>query len=218
MSSGQPEESPMDTCCRVVFTSSSTSATSLMTLLAASWASCLAAVVRTEADDPVSSSKRSRSNLGGRKSKGTQNTLRSLNTAIAKSGGDEPRRHDVTDRTDTPRLKITGRITGKFSRSPATTTVPFIISCPCDGNLTASRVTCHPSSLALPPHIPSATSPLPNVLSNAQRYHISLTHLPRGSIFVHRASGGRFLGEQRGSSVTISHCVTREIASSQIVE
>lgn len=53
----------MDTCCRVDLTSSSTSATSLMTLLAASCASCLAAVVLTDADDPVSSSNRSRSNL-----------------------------------------------------------------------------------------------------------------------------------------------------------
>ena len=64
MSSDQAAESlTVPTCWRVVLISSSTMATSLITLLTASWASCFAAVVLTEVDDPVSSRRRSRSSL-----------------------------------------------------------------------------------------------------------------------------------------------------------
>ena len=51
------------TFCRTVFMSSSTKATSVITLFTASWASCLAAVDLTEAEEPVSSRRSSRSNL-----------------------------------------------------------------------------------------------------------------------------------------------------------
>ena len=63
MSSDQAAGSETAPCWRVVLTSSSTMATSDMTDFAASCASCFAAVVLTEVDDPVSSKSRSLSNL-----------------------------------------------------------------------------------------------------------------------------------------------------------
>jgi hypothetical protein len=62
ISSAHAEGSPRDTCWRLDLMSSSI-ATSLITLLAAKWASCFAAVFLTEVDDPVSRRRRSRSNL-----------------------------------------------------------------------------------------------------------------------------------------------------------
>jgi len=62
ISSVHPDRSPRGWWWRCALTSSSR-ATSDITLLAASWASCLAAVVLTEVVEPVSSKRRSRSNL-----------------------------------------------------------------------------------------------------------------------------------------------------------
>jgi hypothetical protein len=62
-SSDQACSSLNATFCLTVFMSSSTKATSVITLLTASWANCLAAVDLTEVEEPVSKRRRSRSNL-----------------------------------------------------------------------------------------------------------------------------------------------------------
>lgn len=59
----QAERSTCETCWRFDLTSSSTRLMSLVTLFTANWASCFAAVVLTEVEDPVSRSSRSLSNL-----------------------------------------------------------------------------------------------------------------------------------------------------------
>jgi hypothetical protein len=64
ISSAQAAGSPRGTSCRIVLASSS-SVTSPVTVFAASWASCLAAVWRTEVVEPVSRRTRSRSKLTG---------------------------------------------------------------------------------------------------------------------------------------------------------
>lgn len=62
-SSDQACSSLNATFCLTVFMSSSTNATSVITLFTASWASCLAAVDRTEVEEPVSKRRSNRSNL-----------------------------------------------------------------------------------------------------------------------------------------------------------
>jgi hypothetical protein len=63
ISSAQADGSPWDTCCRLDLMSSSLTETSPITLLAPNWANCFAAVFLTEVEDPVSSRRRSLSNL-----------------------------------------------------------------------------------------------------------------------------------------------------------
>jgi hypothetical protein len=63
INSAQAEGSPIDMCCLFDLMSSSLIETSPITLLAANWANCFAAVFLTEVDDPVSNKSRSLSNL-----------------------------------------------------------------------------------------------------------------------------------------------------------
>ena len=129
INSGHPEESPMATCCLGALTSSSTIATSLMTLFAASCASCLAAVVLTEVDEPVSRRRRSRSNLEEKKRKRVQ--IRGLD-AIAKTGDDAPRGHHVKSirRKLAPRV-VLWQETGGVSHGGLQTGWTFYHSCLC---------------------------------------------------------------------------------------
>ena len=138
INSGQPEESPMATCCLGALTSSSTIATSLMTLFAASCASCLAAVVLTEVDEPVSRSRRSRSNLRNNMSHDYGFQMRM----------DGPGSHYVNGigliRLAADRaclVSFFGWKLGAVLTDPPATTDLFIIWAKCDPKLTASRVT-----------------------------------------------------------------------------
>lgn len=123
----------MATSCLFVLMSSSTIATSLMTLFAANCASCFAAVVLTDVDEPVSSKRRSLSNL--------QMRIKRINNVaseqIAFQGRYLPYLDVMTEDGRTgPNVRrywmTMNRNLGEILTPPLPPLAPFIISRACD--------------------------------------------------------------------------------------